>query len=76
MRLNNFYATDGEVVAIIRRLDVDADQKITYDEWIEAVKPSTTFTSSPTSRFEEEKRSSSPLRSSGFQDSPSKSKTL
>jgi len=39
LRLNGFYATDSEIVAIIRRLDVDADQRITYDEFIEALRP-------------------------------------
>jgi hypothetical protein len=81
LRLNGFYATDNEIVAIIRRLDVDADQKITYDEWIEAVKPqpgsslsssSAGLTSSSfgASRFEEEKRTASPLRASQYERSP------
>jgi Ca2+-binding EF-hand superfamily protein len=39
LRVNGFYATDNELVAIIRRLDVDADQKITYEEFIEAFRP-------------------------------------
>lgn len=79
LKLNGFYATEQEVVAIIRRLDVDADQKITYDEFIEAVRPvivsgdepsygsSTGFSKSP-SRFEEEKKTSfhhSPSRPTG-----------
>ena len=39
LRLNGFYATDAEVTAIVRRLDVDADQKITYNEFVDALKP-------------------------------------
>ena len=68
LRLNGFYATDSEIVAIIRRLDVDADQKITYEEFIEAFKPQSIAESSSSltgSRFEEEKKErSSPLRDS------------
>jgi Ca2+-binding EF-hand superfamily protein len=37
--LNGYYPTESEVVAIIRRLDIDADSKISYDEFIEAMKP-------------------------------------
>jgi hypothetical protein len=60
-------------VAIIRRLDVDADQKITYDEFIDAMRPqvvteepafsgTSSILKSP-SRFEEEKKSTySPSR--------------
>ena len=33
LRLNGMRASEGEVIAIIRRLDIDADQKITYEEW-------------------------------------------
>jgi len=82
LRLNNFYATEGEIVAIIRRLDVDADQQIKYDEWCEAVRPSAPPLNSSSSglgssgRFEEEKRPSSPLRASAYGDSPSRQKTL
>jgi Ca2+-binding EF-hand superfamily protein len=39
MRLNGYYVTEAEQIAIIRRLDVDADQKITYEEFCEAFKP-------------------------------------
>ena len=33
LRLNGMRAQEGEVIAIIRRLDIDADQRITYEEW-------------------------------------------
>ena len=32
-RLNNFRATESQVIGIVRRLDIDADQRITYEEW-------------------------------------------
>jgi Ca2+-binding EF-hand superfamily protein len=66
LRLNGFVATDAEVIAIIRRLDSDGDNRVMLDEFIEALRPaipapvpSYTATSSA---FEETKRSSSPLR--------------
>ncbi len=49
MRLQGHYATDSEVIAIIRRLDVDADQKITYDEFADGFRapvPTSTMTAS------------------------------
>jgi hypothetical protein len=58
------------LVSIIRRLDVDADQKITYDEFIEAMRPAVVSGEEPSSsfgasssikspsRFEEEKKTS------------------
>lgn len=33
LRLNGMRAQEGEVIAIVRRLDIDADQRITYEEW-------------------------------------------
>ena len=33
LRLNGMRATEGEVIAIIRRLDIDADQRITFEEF-------------------------------------------
>ena len=35
---NGYYPTEDEVVAIVRRLDVDADAKINYAEFCEAIK--------------------------------------
>lgn len=71
LRQNRYYATESELVAIIRRLDVDADQKITYDEFIEAFRPQSSVgdikaSSFGASRYEEEKsiRGGSPLRQS------------
>lgn len=78
MRLNGYYATESELIAIIRRLDIDADSKITFNEFIDSMRPqvvsdessalySSSIGKSP-SRYEEEKRS--PLRSSGIEKSP------
>ena len=75
LRLNGFYATESEIVAIVRRLDVDADQKITYSEWADGVRPQlssvdlgVSSASLSVSRLEEEKerRQASPLRESGY----------
>jgi len=35
---NGYYPTEDEVIAIIRRLDVDADCKVSYAEFSEAIK--------------------------------------
>jgi Ca2+-binding EF-hand superfamily protein len=72
LRLNGFYATESEIVAIVRRLDVDADQKVTYSEWADGVRPQLSgadlgTSSLSASRREEEKRPVSPLRESGYQ---------
>ena len=32
-RLNGYNAVESEIIAIVRRLDVDADQRINYDEF-------------------------------------------
>lgn len=66
LRLNGFVATDGEVIAIIRRIDSDGDNRVTLDEFIEATRPSIPVSSPivPTSSYEESKRPSSPLRRS------------
>jgi Ca2+-binding EF-hand superfamily protein len=68
LRVNGFVANDGEVIAIIRRLDSDGDNKITLEEFSEGVRlavpiPSPLYTSS-INAFEESKRASSPLRRS------------
>ena len=34
-RRNNFYASESDVIAIVRRMDEDADQRITYNEFDE-----------------------------------------
>lgn len=65
LRLNGFIATDAEVIAIIRRLDSDGDNKVALDEFAEAVRPavpSPTPIPTSTTAFEETKRPSSPLR--------------
>ena len=33
LRLNGMRASEAEVIAIIRRLDIDADQRITFEEF-------------------------------------------
>lgn len=35
---NGYYPSEDEVIAIVRRLDVDADCKINYAEFSEAIK--------------------------------------
>lgn len=65
LRLNGFVATDSEVIAIIRRLDSDGDNKVTLDEFADAVRPAVPLPSpiaATSSAFEETKRASSPLR--------------
>jgi len=64
LRLNGFIATDGEVIAIIRRLDSDGNNTINFDEFAEGTRTSvpTAATVVPSSSFEESKRPSSPLR--------------
>ena len=66
MRLNGYYATESEQIAIIRRLDVDADQKITFEEFCEAFKPASF------ARTQEDNRS--PQRNSGNDDDYNKSR--
>lgn len=79
LRLNGFYATEAELTAIIRRLDVDADQKITYEEFIEAFRPQSSASENLGASslsasigvgrlYEEEKkeRGGSPLRDSSY----------
>lgn len=77
LRINGHYATESEVVAIIRRLDVDADQKITYDEFVESFKASSLGSDSfVASKIEEVKRPSSPLRDMGASQSQFQSSTM
>ena len=33
LRLNGMRASESEVIAVIRRLDIDADQRITFEEF-------------------------------------------
>lgn len=66
MRINGFIATDNEVIAIIRRIDSDGDNKIALDEFVDALRPAvpipSPLPSASSSAFEESKRASSPLR--------------
>lgn len=36
-RMNSWRASESEVIAIVRRLDIDADQRITFNEWDETM---------------------------------------
>jgi Ca2+-binding EF-hand superfamily protein len=38
-RNNKFKAKDEDCIAIIRRLDLDADSKLTKEEFLEGIKP-------------------------------------
>ena len=67
MRLNGFIATDAEVIAIIRRLDADGDNRVMLDEFAEGLRPAIPSPlpapATASSTFEESKgRPSSPLR--------------
>lgn len=67
LRLNGFLATDSEVIAIIRRLDSDGDNRVLLDEFIDGLRPAVPAplpspAATTTSAFEESKRPSSPLR--------------
>lgn len=75
LKKNGHYATESELIAIIRRLDVDADQKITYDEWCDAIRPinppahSSSSLAPPSSSSSHLSASrSSPLRSRGNEE--------
>jgi Ca2+-binding EF-hand superfamily protein len=35
---NGYYPSEDEVVAVVRRLDTDADAKVNYSEFCEAIK--------------------------------------
>jgi hypothetical protein len=37
--LNGYQASQREVAAVIRRLDIDADNRITFQEWVETMQP-------------------------------------
>ena len=39
LKNNGYYPSEDEVIAIVRRLDVDADCKVNYAEFCEAIKP-------------------------------------
>ena len=36
-RMNSFRASESEVIAIVRRLDIDADQMITFNEFCDTM---------------------------------------
>ncbi len=85
LRQVGHFATDKELLAIIRRLDTDGDAKVNYSEFSEGIRSS--YPPSRPSKLELEDRertarsqsaskpsrySSSPLRSSGAYDTPKK----
>jgi len=70
LKFCGYYGTESEISAVIRRLDVDGDNKVSLTEFIDGMKPSSAsggqegssggFSSS---KYEEEKKySGSPLR--------------
>lgn len=66
LRLNGFVATESELIAMVRRLDTDGDNRVTLEEFAEAMRPAYP-TPSPRPEpsyapIEELKRSASPLR--------------
>ena len=36
-RMNSWRASESEIIAIVRRLDIDADQRITYNEFCDTI---------------------------------------
>ena len=65
LRINGYIATDGEVIAMIRRIDSDGDNRITLDEFNDGLRPAVPVPSpipASTTSYEESKRASSPLR--------------
>lgn len=65
LRLNGFVATESELIAMVRRLDSDGDNRVTLEEFAEGLRPSIPLPSPlpvSTISYEESKRSSSPLR--------------
>jgi len=62
LKINGHYATESELTAIVRRLDIDADQKIRFDEFIEAFSSSQPAEYRSPSKYEELKERTSPLR--------------
>jgi len=36
-RLNGYHASEGEIIAVIRRLDIDADQRINFEEFCQTM---------------------------------------
>ena len=66
LRQNGHYASEMELVAIVRRIDADGDANLDYNEWADFLKPA--FPGStprpPSPRASSPMRSSSPLKSS------------
>jgi Ca2+-binding EF-hand superfamily protein len=48
-KTQGYYPTEDEIIAIVRRLDVDADCKISYAEFCEAIKTQE-FSKTPSSQ--------------------------
>jgi hypothetical protein len=64
LRKNGHYATDDELVAILRRFDTNEDSKISYNEFIDGLRE--TVDGSIQSPLEESFIASSPLKTSGL----------
>jgi len=69
LKRNGHYATESELIAIVRRLDVDADQRITFDEWAEAIRPSSFSPQSSLAPPAAQSHGASPMRRAGEEES-------
>ena len=36
-RMNSYRPSESDIIAVIRRLDIDADQRVTFSEWSELI---------------------------------------
>jgi Ca2+-binding EF-hand superfamily protein len=76
LRRNGKMVFDNDIDAILRRMDVDGDERLSYSEWTDTIRPQEPRTSSPARRSPSRGsplRHSSPLRRSG--NSPNRSGT-
>lgn len=76
LRRNGKMVFDDDIDAILRRMDVDGDERLSYSEWSDTIRPQEPRPSSPARRSPSRgspARHSSPLRRSG--NSPNRSGT-
>ncbi|OMJ72439.1 hypothetical protein SteCoe_29118 [Stentor coeruleus] len=76
LRRNGKVVFDDDVDAILRRMDIDGDERLSYSEWSDTIRPQEPRASSPNRRSPSRGspvRHSSPLRRSG--NSPNRSGT-
>ena len=55
-RRNDYYPTEAEVVALIRRLDTDSDAKLSYTEFSEGIRTQEPYSASLSRQLENERR--------------------